>query len=175
MATQGFTRQDVGKLSFQSAIMEAQLKREATISKPYVSDRCILDPMAYALHQSSSAAHSQPPSPVSDTGSSDSESSVSSTASNYQALRHRSGADDTLAVYRDPRRTLIILLEPVEEFAVDDGTRKVVENMDEWWECCRAFENVLEDAGITNVKRLGREMKELGARIQKVKEWVQAA
>jgi len=142
--------------------MDAQIISESSITKPYVSDRCIVDPMAYTLLQSA-------PGNPSEGGVVQSETSTR----NFESLLSRSDAQRTLASYRDRRRTLVILFEPVEEFAVDDGTRMVVENMEQWMECLRAFERILEKAGITSFERLGPETIDLGERVRKVKNWVQ--
>lgn len=137
--------------------MDAQIISESSIMKPYVSDRCIVDPMAYTLLQSAPGNSSQ---------------GGETSTRNFESLLLRSDAQRTLASYRDRRRTLVILLEPVEEFAVDDGTRAVVENMEQWMECLRAFERTLEKAGITSFERLGPETTDLGERVHKVKNWV---
>lgn len=147
--------------------MDAQIASEAVIRKPYVSDRCIIDPMAYVIMQDEAASNHL--SNDNDHNNHDNATLIPS----YGALRYRPDAERTLAEYRDIHRSLVILLEPVEEFAVDDGTRKVVESMEEWTQCLHAFEHALENAGIRRYKRLGPEIKDLGERVRKVKEWVQ--
>ena len=51
-----------------------------------------------------------------------------------------------LEVYRS-EQTMLVLLEPVEDFWVDDGARKLVgagttEPMEEWWAVSHRFEAV---------------------------------
>ena len=136
------------ELAFQQAILEEQLVIECRIKKPYISDRCLIDPMAYTRFRNSENRES-----------------------NYRLLFDRQDVQHNLADYRDTSETLIVLLEPVEEFAFDDGTRSVAGDMSEWMECLRCFESVLRDAGV-HWKTLGPETKDLNERVRMIIRWI---
>lgn len=133
------------------AILEGQIVEETRVSQLYISDRCIIDPIAYTRLLNSESRES-----------------------NYQMLMNRPDVCEKLENYRDSSKTLIVLFEPVEEFAFDDGIRRVVENMDEWKECFGCFQSVLQDAAL-DWKTLGPETKDLDERIQKVIGWARSS
>lgn len=171
MSEQGFTREDVPKVSmepsqvadtsiltqtcvqlaFQEAILEGQLQEENRVGKTCISDRCLIDPIVYTRLLNSENRES-----------------------NYRLLLDRPDVCQRLEHYRDTSRTLIILFEPVEEFAFDDGIRRAVENMDEWMECFACFQRVLRDATL-DWKTLGPEIKDLDERVHKVIGWANSS
>ncbi|KDQ53777.1 hypothetical protein JAAARDRAFT_136621 [Jaapia argillacea MUCL 33604] len=146
MRTTGFSREDVGKLEMQSAILEAQLEREeeareaaraAPGSHTILSDRSAIDPIVYAIL----------------------------TASNENEANHRRR---TLTEKDGFRRALpryqhaeFILLEPVPEWLVDDGVR----SLDNHVECSRVFKEVLEELGIAYTV-INAETKDLAERVE---------
>jgi AAA domain len=133
------------KIEFQKAILDAQLEAESTIMRPFVSDRCLLDPIAYTLYKNPGVD-----------------------GSNHRMLTTLPAVQSFLASYRDSTETLIILLEPVKEFAQDDGTRSQVGSWEDWMECNRCFKTILRDTGM-QWSTLGPETVDLGARVEMVK------
>lgn len=170
MTERGFTREDVPKVStgpscsrchlnltlhvelaFQEAILEGQLLEETRAGELCISDRCLIDPIAYTRLLSSESRES-----------------------NYRMLLDRPDVLQRLEHYRDTSKTLIVLFEPVDEFAFDDGIRRVAGSMDEWIECLACFQSVLRDAELA-WKSLGPETKNLDERVRKIIGWVKSS
>jgi nicotinamide riboside kinase len=157
MRERQFTRDDVGTLEMQQAILEAQVKAERdaltslassepTKEKVLLSDRCGIDALVYTRKFVSENA--------------------------YKTLCETSEFQEALGRYRGERandkdddgaRVLFILTLPVAEWLIDDGTR----NMDEPEAILEEFRHVLNEMKIPYVE-LGSEIMELGRRV----EWV---
>ena len=155
MRERQFTRDDVGTLEMQQAILEAQVMAERdalaflassdpTTEKVLLSDRCTIDALVYTQKFVSEDA--------------------------YKALRETSEFQEALRRYRgektkgnDGTHVLFILTLPVAEWLIDDGTR----NMDEPETVLEVFRSVLNELEIPFVE-LGSEIMELGRRV----EWV---
>ena len=157
MRERQFTRDDVGTLEMQQAILEAQVKAErdalaflascdptTEIEKVLLSDRCTIDALVYTRKFVSEDA--------------------------YKALCETSEFQEALRRYRgerargdDSTHGLFILTLPVAEWLIDDGIR----NMDEPEAVLEAFRYVLNDLEIPFVE-LGSEIMELGRRV----EWI---
>lgn len=155
MRERQFTRDDVGTLEMQQAILEAQVKAErdamaslassdSTKEKVLLSDRCAIDALVYTRKYVSEDA--------------------------YKTLCETLEFQEALGRYRGERakgnhgtQVLFILTLPVAEWLIDDGIR----SMDEPEAVLEEFRNVLNDMEIPFVE-LGSEIMELGRRV----EWV---
>jgi hypothetical protein len=101
----------------------------------------------------------------------------------YTLLHHPSSANHTrlpkcpaiaplLSLYRNDKKTLIVHLLPVEEFAVPDaGVRPAYSSMEDFEKTPQAFLMVLEEAGV-QWKSLGKETMDLEERVEKVLRWM---
>ncbi|BGP18889.1 hypothetical protein JCM10213_003012 [Rhodosporidiobolus nylandii] len=142
MARDGWTRDDVHRLDWQEANLAEQLRVETAAAVPYIADRCLLDPAAYAtLHHPENA------------------------------LLDTSAIRPLLDLYRNPRRTLIVHLLPVERFAHDDGVRSLTGSMEEWWSCSAMFGEILKKARVEWVE-MGDEVEDLKERVERVLSWM---
>ena len=156
MRERQFTRDDVGTLEMQQAILEAQVKAEmdatatlassdSTKEKVLLSDRCAIDALVYTRKYVSENA--------------------------YKTLCETPEFQEALGRYRGERakgnngthKVLFILTLPVAEWLIDDGIR----SMDEPEAVLEEFRNVLNEMEIPFVE-LGSESMELGRRV----EWV---
>lgn len=155
MRERQFTRDDVGTLEMQQAILEAQVKAERdalaflassdpTTEKVLLSDRCTIDALVYTRKFVSEDA--------------------------YRALCETSECQEAFRRYRgekakgnDSTHVLFILTLPVVEWLIDDGIRNVYEPE----AVLEVFRNVLNELEIPFVE-LGSEVMELGRRV----EWV---
>ncbi|KZP28332.1 hypothetical protein FIBSPDRAFT_1039720 [Athelia psychrophila] len=146
MRTHGFTRDDVGKLEMQSAIMHAQIENEKK-GRTYVkgmepsrrlllSDRSAIDAVVYTVLTSSSEGEAEVRKKL-----------LVESAEFQHALKHYRGAN-------------FILLRPVPEWLVDDGVR----SLDDQEQCLKAFRKVLSELGI-KFEEMGSEMKWLSDRV----------
>jgi nicotinamide riboside kinase len=104
----GYTRNDVGKLEMQVAIMEAQLLREnearvaaARAERIVLSDRSAIDAIVYAVLNSANEDDGQ---------------------RRFQKLVNSPRFQLALTAYR---QSVIVLLTPVPEWLVDDGIRSM--------------------------------------------------
>src|ERR1700722_9317070 len=104
----GYTREDVGMLEMQAAIMGAQLLRErqarAAASQSrriLLSDRSAIDPIAYAVLSSASKEEAE---------------------GRVQYLSNSSQFQSALLAYR---QSVVVLLAPVPEWLMDDGVRNI--------------------------------------------------
>lgn len=78
-----------------------------------------------------------------------------------------------LQFYRQPEKTLIIHLLPVEEYAIPDpGVRPAYASLAEFEKTSEAFAAVLKESGV-KWKSIGRETRDLEARVDKVVSWVE--
>ena len=114
MREQLFTRDDVGRLEMQVAIIEAQHKAETAAresgSHIVVCDRSSVDAVVYAMMTSRTGEELQ---------------------ERWEALVHMEEFRLALQLYRD-RRSIFVLLCPITEWLVDDGTRSL-ENQERCW------------------------------------------
>lgn len=167
------------QVAFQKAILLSQLAAESQTPLPYITDRCIIDPLTYTL--------------------------VNFGREKAEELRLLPGVEPLLEDYRSPS-TLLVLFEPVSEFWHDDGARKQVEDEQEWWALLGKFEEVspfsflpppvsttvlvrqgrrpetetylfasfqvLHSVGIKSWKRLGAETKDLTERVDLIDAWI---
>jgi len=137
MATQGWTRNDVGSIEMQQAIIEAHLKEEERKSCPIlICDRSAIDAIAYAIMTSPTEAEAQ---------------------RRQDLLVGLQGFESALQKYRD---SIFVLLAPVPEWLEDDGIRSI-ENQSE---CFDIFHSLLEKLGI-HFRVIGPEIKSLDERV----------
>jgi len=150
-----FTRDDVGTLEMQQAILEAQVKTERdamasltssdpTKEKVLLSDRCAIDALVYTRKLVSENAYK----------------TLCGTLEFQEALRRYRGER---AKGNDGGHVLFILTLPVSEWLIDDGIR----SMKEPEAILEEFRHVLNEMEIPFVE-LGSEIMELGRRV----EWV---
>jgi len=106
MQQERYSRDDIGKLEMQAAIMRAQLLREqtgrtaaATTGRVLLSDRSAIDPIVYAILTSASEEEAE---------------------ERVQSLTESHQFQLALAAYR---KSLFVLLGPVPEWLEDDGVR----------------------------------------------------
>ncbi|GAA6039608.1 hypothetical protein JCM8097_002209 [Rhodosporidiobolus ruineniae] len=149
MQSEEWRREDVSKLEFQQAISREHLRLESTTPTPYISDRCLLDQVAYTRLTNSD--------PLA-----------------YLVLLNDPAAAASFASYRDRKKTLVVHLYPVAAFVHDDGVRTVPTGMEEWWEVSREFERTMREAEV-EWKSLGEEVVGLKERVELVKGWMRQA
>ena len=155
MRERQFTRDDVGTLEMQQAILEAQLKAEGdalaflassdpTREKVLLSDRCAIDALVYTRKFVSEDAYK----------------TLCETSEFQEALRRYRGER---VKGNDGACVLFILTLLVAEWLIDDGIRSV----DEPEDILEEFRCVLNELEIPFVE-LGSEIMELSRRV----EWV---
>lgn len=151
MKTQGFTREDTGKMEMQSAIMLAQLEREAEVCEGarstrealILSDRSAVDPIVYA---------------------------ILTAKDEHQACQKKSILVEHPTFQRALKRyrnAKFLLLKPVPEWLVDDGVRGLEQHARSFY----VYRVVLAELGIP-YEEIGEEMKDLAERVNWVKGWV---
>ncbi|THH07667.1 hypothetical protein EW145_g3224 [Phellinidium pouzarii] len=126
MKKQGFSRDDVGKMEMQYEILKAQAEADAEARKSVargdatviLSDRSIVDPIAYALLSSQTDGNERA-------------QALINTAQLQLSLPHL-------------RRSTVVLLDSVPEWVVDDGVRSV----DESYASVDAFRSILKQLEI---------------------------
>ena len=147
MRKHGFTRDDVGRLEMQRAIMDAQLEQDMRARRASIvpgergivlSDRSAVDAVVCAAL---------------DGADSDSRTLISSP--NFQAV---------LPLYR---HSLFILLHPISEWMVDDGVR----SLEDGQKCLRIFRDILAELGIKYLE-LGESCRWIEERIAIVRRYV---
>jgi nicotinamide riboside kinase len=149
MRSKGFTREHVGKLEMQKAIMEAQLAAEVE-GRMYVaqrgqrqvllSDRSAVDAITYTILTSKNKEEAE-----------------------YKRRILVSSPQFQLAL-SSYRQAIFILLTPVPEWLVDDGVR----SMDDGHRCLAVFRQVLSELEI-KYEEIGGNMKDLSDRVEFVK------
>ncbi|KAG6812350.1 hypothetical protein H0H92_003250 [Tricholoma furcatifolium] len=141
MATQGFSRADVGSLKMQQAIQLAQLKRENE-GENYpiqISDRSAVDPIVYAVL-------------------------TSTTDEEAQHRRHTlTNIPEFQLVLEKYRESTFLLLAPVTDWLEDDGIRLVEKQA----QCFEVFKSELKALGI-DFQVLGPDMRRIEERFVKV-------
>ncbi|KAJ7598371.1 AAA domain-containing protein [Mycena floridula] len=123
MQTRGFTRNTIGLMEMQEAIMDAQLGRENQClaqSQILLCDRSAVDPVVYAVLTAATPEEA---------------------IERKKSLTESKKFQEALERYRD---SVFVLLEPVAEWLVDDGTRHI----DNQEECYGIFEQILSELGI---------------------------
>lgn len=146
MRSRGFTRDDIGKLEMQRAIMDAQIESEErgranagrleAGRRILLSDRSAIDAVVYAILTSTSKEEAE---------------------SRRKALVESAQFQGALPHYRHAH---FVLLQPVPEWLVDDGVR----SLDDQQECLVTFRGVLSELGI-RFEEVGVEMKGLADRV----------
>ncbi|PFH47663.1 hypothetical protein AMATHDRAFT_67234 [Amanita thiersii Skay4041] len=159
----GYTRNDIGLLQMQEDIMMAHLRREhkvriaastpaapsgdgrqvASLTHFVLCDRSAIDPIVYALLLS--------------------KDDTTIRQERYHQLTRIEAFEQVLPLYQQPSKSLFFLLEPIEEWVVDDGVR-MIENQNE---CFLMFRDVLECLSI-RYSVIGKEMKSLSDRVKLV-------
>lgn len=148
MTAQNFTRDDVGRLEMQSAIMHAQLAAELhgersarnTTARMLLCDRSAVDPIVYAILTAGN--------------------DYKEAEKRRDVLLRSEGL--SLAINRY-RHGIVLLLAPVPEWQIDDGVRWFQESR----ECLNVFKDVLNYLGIAYIE-VGQELRSLDGRVQKV-------
>jgi len=147
MRTRGFTRDDVGKLEMQSAIMYAQLESEARgrayaqgASRILLSDRSAIDAVVYAVLTSANKEQAE---------------------ARRRILVDSREFQNALEYYRCAS---VFLLGCVPEWLQDDGVR----SLDDQETCLLAFRAILSDLGVRFVE-IGAEVKGLPERVAMVR------
>ncbi|KAG6905764.1 hypothetical protein DXG01_000850 [Tephrocybe rancida] len=146
MATQGFSRHDVGSLKMQQAILVAHLKQESS-GQEYpiqICDRSAVDPIVYAVLTSSTTQEAN---------------------RRREILVNLPEFRPALEIYR---RSLFLLLTPIPDWLVDDGVR----SLEHQNECFEAFITELQKLGI-EFRVIGPEMRSREERITRVLGWLQ--
>lgn len=147
MKAKGFSRENVGALEMQMAIMAAQLEREKearrSCSRIIISDRSAIDALVYAIVTASDE---------------------------YDAKTRREtlmASLDFQAVLGWYKRAHFVLLAPVSGWLVDDGVR----SMDNQLACLEVFRQTMDMLGI-RYKEIGEEQRDLEERITSVRNLV---
>lgn len=150
MKEKGYSRIDVDstdparQFAMQNDIFHAQLEREDKYLREhvnFVSDRSAIDPLVYLMHYS----HSEMLNKITCT-------------IEWQNVRKR---------YGDVRKSLVILLLPVEEFLVDDDVRYIAKSMHDWHSLAASFQKFLSEQGIA-AHELGDYCRKIGDRVERV-------
>lgn len=156
MKATGYTREHVGTIEMQRAIMLAQIREETQASTRaqtaerghplLLCDRSGVDPIVYAVLTAKDKHEAR---------------------RKKDLLLNEPTFQQTLPRYRNAR---FLLLNPVPEWRVDDGVR----SLEQHERCIVVFREVLTELGIP-FSELGEEMKDLGERVEWVKRAVVAS
>ncbi|KAI6122036.1 AAA domain-containing protein [Pisolithus sp. B1] len=151
MRSKGYTRADVGTVEMQRAIMLAQLEKEANAfacarwgnseGELILSDRSGIDPIVYAIMTAKNEGEAR-----------QKEAMLVDIPAFQMALRR----------YKD---AIFLLLNPVEEWLVDDGVR----SLDHHEHCIKVFRQVLDKYGI-KYQEIGAETKKIEDRVRLLEE-----
>ncbi|KAI6122018.1 AAA domain-containing protein [Pisolithus sp. B1] len=150
MRSKGYTRADVSTVEMQRAIMLAQLEKEANAfacarwgnsEGLILSDRSGIDPIVYAIMTAK------------DEGEAHQKEEVLVNIPAFQMALRR---------YKE---AIFLLLNPVEEWLVDDGVR----NLDHHERCIKVFRQVLDKFGI-KYQEMGAETKKIEDRVRLLEE-----
>jgi len=74
--------------------------------------------------------------------------------------------------YKNQDNSLVVLMLPYPEFLVDDGTRKMPKDLNEWTQFGNQFKVFLEDQSIP-FRVLGENCSRIEDRVQKVVSWAE--
>jgi len=142
----GYTRADVHLLQMQEDILLAQLQREQRARQEtpdlILCDRSAVDPIIYAIMTSKNEQDAQ---------------------ERRDKLIQKDEFQKILPLYR---QSLFVLLEPVEEWIVDDGVR-LLENQRG---CFEIFQVTLQQLGI-EYRLMGSKLKPISDRVEVVMKW----
>lgn len=150
MQSKGYTRADVGTMEMQQAIMLAQLEKEANAfacarwgnsEGLILSDRSGIDPIVYAIMTAKDEAEAHQKEDV-----------LVNIPAFQMALRR----------YKE---AIFLLLNPVEEWLVDDGVR----SLDHHERCIKVFRQVLDKFGL-KYQEMGAETKKIEDRVRLMEE-----
>ncbi|KAG9226997.1 hypothetical protein CCMSSC00406_0008969 [Pleurotus cornucopiae] len=141
MRRTGFTRNDVGRLEMQRAIMEAHLLEEekGVGSRIQLCDRSAIDPIVYAILTAADEHTAK---------------------EKYESLAAGEAFQRALVRYRND---IFVLLGPVQEWLFDDGVR----SMENQLECFGLFKKTLNELKIPFYE-IGDEMMGLEDRVNRV-------
>lgn len=141
MRRTGFTRNDIGRLDMQRAIMEAHLLEEqkGLGYRIQLCDRSAIDPVVYAILTAADEHAAK---------------------EKYESLTASEGFQRALVRYRND---IFVLLGPVQEWLVDDGVRSVENQL----ECFGLFKKTLNELEIPFYE-IGNEMMGLEDRLNRV-------
>ncbi|KAG6373183.1 hypothetical protein JVT61DRAFT_6801 [Boletus reticuloceps] len=151
MKRRGFTREDMGRIEMQSAIMLAQIEREAEVCERargtgetlMLSDRSGVDPIVYAVLTANDEHQAR---------------------LKKNLLVEHPTFQCALKRYRKAK---FLLLRPVPEWVVDDGVR----SLDQHAHSFHVYRAVLAELGIP-YREIGEDMKDLLERTNWIKAWV---
>jgi len=151
MKRRGFTREDVGRIDMQNAIMLAQLEREAEVYERaknmgeslIIGDRSAVDPIVYAILTAKDEHQAQ---------------------QKKNLLLEHPTFQSALKRYRKAK---FLLLRPVPEWLVDDGVRSLEQHERSFY----VYRAVLAELGIP-YHEIREDMKDLSERVNWVKMWV---
>ena len=147
IADRGYTRNDAHRIEMQRDIMLAHIhdERRAREETPGVvlCDRSAIDPIVYSILTSSDERNA------------------------HERRDQLIQMDEFQYIVPFYRQSLFFLLEPVEEWVVDDGIR-LIENLGP---CFEMFQATLESLGI-KYHVIGKEMKAISERVAVVTELV---
>jgi nicotinamide riboside kinase len=150
MRERGYSREDVDsadinrKFSMQRDIFKEQMRQEISFQRDkirFLSDRCAIDPLVYLMHYSGKEVVQR----------------ITMT-DEWRRLRNR---------YRDPKRSLVILLLPVDEFLTDDNVRYVAKTLEDWYSLAESFRRFMLEENILFIE-IGKECVNLEERVQQI-------
>jgi nicotinamide riboside kinase len=147
MKEKGFTRNDVATFAMQEAIFDAQVTtQKAALEKhrSIIADRSAIDPIVYAVLNSSSPEDSQ-----------------------FRLSTLMAKISNDHKVLEQYRRSLFVLLLPVPAFVHDDGIR----SLDMASEVTEKFREILRILRIP-FKEIGQETIRLGSRVDQLLSWL---
>ncbi|KAG6853418.1 hypothetical protein C0991_004586 [Blastosporella zonata] len=145
MAAQGFSRNDVGSLQMQQAILVAHLKqeKEAVDCPIQICDRSAIDPIVYAVLTSKT---------------------IEEANKRRNILVNIPEFRDALKIYR---QSTFLLLAPIPDWLIDDGVRL----LEQQTQCFEAFQKELRDLGI-KFQVMGEETRFREERVIRVLGWL---
>jgi len=150
MKEKGYSRTDVDstdperRFAMQNDIFLAQLEHEENFLRAdvnFVSDRSAIDPLIYLMQYSGTQMLNR----------------IIRTTE-WQNVRKR---------YSDVKKSLIILLLPIEEFLVDDDVRYIAKSTQDWFSLGMTFQQFLSEQDIPAIE-LGEQCRDLEERVERV-------
>ncbi|KAG7097912.1 hypothetical protein E1B28_005223 [Marasmius oreades] len=168
----GWTREDIGLLEMQQAILDAHAEKERQVIErtatenferggiQLLCDRSAVDPIVYAVLTSSRVADADATGSGSGSGSGSSSTGTSLENARRDSLIQSPSFQAILPMYLSPLSSFY-LLEPVESWLKDDGFRYVGEQLESF----EIFKRVLGELGIV-YRLIGKDMLDLDERIR---------
>lgn len=141
MKEQGYSRETIGLLAMQQAIMNEHIRREEEgreSSRIQLCDRSAIDPIVYAILTSSTVSEAQD------------RQNILINSQNFQRALER---------YRSSAST-VILLTPVADWLVDDGVR----HTEDQEKCLKIYRKLLAELQI-RYREVGQDMRFLPERV----------